>query len=715
MRIIHPSAARSRPRLDAFARIIPILLAIVLAACGGGDGSGTGPVEERVASVTLAGAPAGPVLAGSTVQLTATPVNAGGTALQRTVTWTSGDTTIAKVSPAGAVSVVGAGIVTVTARADGKEAAATLDARAGGEVGPAGGTLSLLGGRITLAVPAGSLSAPMTVLFRPAIAPLGSPRLAPGTAFEMTGPPQLVFQPDAQLTLAYDPARLPAGVSAGSLQLYQFATTPGVGPHWLLVRGSRADPVAHTVTGSIPFGGTYALVATAAAAVSLDDDLAGAALYVGQTRQLTAAAVDVNGDTLPGGAAWTTSDPSRATVDALGRVTGQAAGTVTITATQDGKSASVTLPILPRPAAAWNQAAEWSGAGGNARHDGYVAATLDPSVFARRWDKQFAAGLQLQPVATGSGQVFVLAGAFNASTLRLSALAAADGAERWGRTYTVSSISPPAFGNGRVYMAYGVHNEGARLTALDPADGAVRFSSSYFQPFSTSAPVVDGGGVYVGGWGGAVHRADALTGAWSWHTSLGGDDALIPAVNGGRVVVFRGSTHNVPSGVVSLDAATGAQAGVVVSSVAVPRQTPVLGGAGNVIGGTASALMSAPLQAGAPAWTQGGFFPRMPVVGQGVVFAVRGREVAAYRESSGSLLWTWGSPSGEPWVSMIATNNLLFVSVEDFNGMKATYAVDIASGRHVWSYPARGFLALSADGTLYIAAPEGRITAIAVR
>lgn len=714
MRLNASIAAGARPRRDVFVRLLPVLAAGLLAACGG-DGGGTGP-GERVSSVTLTGAPAGPVLAGTTVQLTATPVNAAGTPVQTTVTWTSGDTAIAKVSAAGAVSVVGAGPVAITAKADGKEASTTLDARAGGEVGPTGGTLVLLGGRIILAVSAGSLDAPMTLLFRPAPVTPVDARAVPGTAFQLSGPPQLLFRTHATLILGYDPARLPAGVSEGSLQLYELANAPGGPPYWMLVRGSRVDTQANQVRATIPYGGTFAVVGTAAGAVTLGGEAAGGGLYVGQTRPLAAVAVDVNGDTLAGaGFTWTTSDASRATVDAQGRVTGHSAGTAAITATLDGKSASTMLTVLPRPVAAWNHAADWATAGGNGRHDGYVAATLDPSAFSKRWDRQFAAGLQLQPVVTGAGKVFVESGFFNASSVRLSALDAADGVERWYHTLSgTAGLSPLAFGNGRVYVAAGSYTNGARLISMDAADGTVRFTSSYPQT-TPSAPVVDGGGVYVGGSSGSLHRADATTGAWSWQVSLGGDDPLFPALHGGRVVVFRGSTYNVPSGIVSLDAATGAQTGVLQSPLAVPRQMPVLGGAGNVIGGTASALMSVPLQAGGAAWTQGGFFPRSPVVGNGVVYAVRSREVAAYRESTGALLWVWTPPVGEPWVSMVATNNLLFVSVEGITRGNATYAIDVATGKQVWSYPSRGYLAVGADGTLYIASIEGLLTAIALR
>ncbi len=44
----------------------------------------------------------------------------------------------------------------------------------------------------------------------------------------------------------------------------------------------------------------------------------------------------------------------------------------------------------------------------------------------------------------------------------------------------------------------------------------------------------------------------------------------------------------------------------------------------------------------------------------------------------------------------------------------ATYALDIASHRLVWRYPAAGLLAMSASGVLYIAGSD-KLTAVAVR
>src|SRR5881397_2134535 len=77
-------------------------------------------VPIPVASVTVSPASAS-VQAGSTTQLTATPKDAGGTALTgRVVTWSSNNTAAATVNGSGVVSGVAAGTATITATCEGK-------------------------------------------------------------------------------------------------------------------------------------------------------------------------------------------------------------------------------------------------------------------------------------------------------------------------------------------------------------------------------------------------------------------------------------------------------------------------------------------------------------------------------------------------------------------------------------------------------------------
>lgn len=73
-------------------------------------------------------------------------------------------------------------------------------------------------------------------------------------------------------------------------------------------------------------------------------------LAVGQTGQLTATLLDSTASVLPGRTVtWTSSQPSRATVNGSGLVTGVAAGTTTITATSEGQSGSATVTASAGP------------------------------------------------------------------------------------------------------------------------------------------------------------------------------------------------------------------------------------------------------------------------------------------------------------------------------------------------------------------------------
>jgi uncharacterized protein YjdB len=76
-------------------------------------------------------------------------------------------------------------------------------------------------------------------------------------------------------------------------------------------------------------------------------------LVVGQTTQLTAQLKDEAGSILTGRAiTWTTNSPTVATVTSEGLVTGVGAGTATITAASEGRSATAAITVNPRPVSA---------------------------------------------------------------------------------------------------------------------------------------------------------------------------------------------------------------------------------------------------------------------------------------------------------------------------------------------------------------------------
>src|SRR5207249_5426153 len=86
----------------------------IMAMSEGKSGTATVTVTlVPVASVALSPATAS-IRVGQTVQLTATPQDSGGSTLTgRSVTWASGDTSVARVSPSGQVTGVAQGSATI--------------------------------------------------------------------------------------------------------------------------------------------------------------------------------------------------------------------------------------------------------------------------------------------------------------------------------------------------------------------------------------------------------------------------------------------------------------------------------------------------------------------------------------------------------------------------------------------------------------------------
>jgi uncharacterized protein YjdB len=214
-------------------------------------------------------------------------------------------------------------------------------------IGAAGGTAKSSDGNATVVIPAGALSSNTNVMIAPATNPPPNAALISASAFEF-GPTGTSFTTPVTMTIKYDPANIPANVAESSLQLYTYA-----GSAWVLVPGSSVDVAAHIVTGSSSHFSQYApmgVVVVPVATVTVSP--ASGNLIVGSTVQLIAQAQDASHAPLSGRAVtWTTSDPARATVSTLGLVTGVAVGSVTITATSEGKSGTAAVNVILTPVA----------------------------------------------------------------------------------------------------------------------------------------------------------------------------------------------------------------------------------------------------------------------------------------------------------------------------------------------------------------------------
>jgi hypothetical protein len=431
-----------------------------------------------------------------------------------------------------------------------------------------------------------------------------------------------------------------------------------------------------------------------------------------KTVQLSATVRDFHDQVIPNAAVtWSSAPASIAAVSSAGLVTGVAPGTAVVTASSGGVFAADTITVR-RTVADWSGAVEWTTYQGNVGHTGYNPVAMDTRVFQELWTKTVSSAA-LNPVTAGQGQVFVTTNAYFGIE-QAKSLDARTGAELWSRDFgAIHSVNPPAYANGTVYLQTGGHQD-SFLYALDAGNGSVRFRTAYLNQWSRYfAPVIVGSSVYVaGGYYGGMYAFNTADLSQRWFASLNQYDQFTPAVKDTFVYAYTGSYQ--PKLTV-----TSANTGAVAYEIADPgfvwdgwsmNTAPTLGGASNVLATNGGRLISFDLASRSIGYALAGSFRGQPTVAGGVVYVANNGQVEARAEGNGSLQWSWTPPDGPPVGPMIATKNLLLVSTA-----ANTYAVDLTSHAQVWTYPAGGHLALSAQGILFIAQSSGKLTAVSVR
>ena len=262
--------------------------AVITASSGGKSGQTTVRVLARVTAVTVTPSPA-TVSVGGTRALTIVARDAAGNALadlaERTVTWTSDAPSVATVSNAGVVTGVRLGTANVTASVDG----------------------------VTRTVPVTVGAERVSVTPSPASVRVGATTALSAQALDAAG------APIAGVTFTWtssDPA---------------VATVDANG----LVTGRATGTATITATGAGASG--TATVTVTLLPLSITPN--GGTVTVGGTLALTA-------QNAVGAVTWTSSDPTIATVNGSGVVSAVFPGTATITATNSGQTASVTVSAV---------------------------------------------------------------------------------------------------------------------------------------------------------------------------------------------------------------------------------------------------------------------------------------------------------------------------------------------------------------------------------
>jgi alpha-tubulin suppressor-like RCC1 family protein/uncharacterized protein YjdB len=273
--------------------VVPVMVAVT--SCGGGDQ--TSP-PTQVASVSVSPSEV-TVVVGASHQLTATARDEAGNPLTgHTFDWTTSAPSVAAVTGAGLVDGVAPGAATITATSEGKSGSAAI------VVAPAVASVTVSPPELALQV---GESDQLTA----------TPRDQDGHPLE--GRP-VAWTTDEPTVATVSPNGLVSAVGAGSATIS--ATAEGKSGS-ALISVSAVPVVTVTISpGELP-------------------------LLAGVSQQLTATARDGAGNPLPGRAfTWTSSQPDAASVSSTGLVTGIAPGTVTITATSEGKQGTATISIL---------------------------------------------------------------------------------------------------------------------------------------------------------------------------------------------------------------------------------------------------------------------------------------------------------------------------------------------------------------------------------
>ena len=254
-----------------------------------------------VASVTVSPSTAS-VEVGASLQLGATTASAGGQTLTgRVVTWSSSSSAIASVSSTGLVLGVAPGTATISATSEGRTGTAQV-------------TVS--------AVPVASIRV------TPSAATLPAGQTAQLTAQAFDANNNVL---NRTFTWATDQASI--------------ATVSQVG---LVTAVNTGTAHISAAVGSVSAAATINVTPVPVASLVISPP--GANLMVGGSQQLTATAMDAQGNVLPGRAiTWISGAPGIVSVSQTGLVTGVGPGTAFVFAASEGVSASATIVVGSTP------------------------------------------------------------------------------------------------------------------------------------------------------------------------------------------------------------------------------------------------------------------------------------------------------------------------------------------------------------------------------
>lgn len=288
------------------------------------------------------------LLVGNSLFLEAIVRDERGALMSVQVIWTSSEPHVVSVGASGVAMATSGGSASITATAQRAAQSVIIDVpEPVGTVPEGGGTLEDESSGVQVAFAAGAVSQEVAISIVAATANSlpASGMLIGGTAHEF-GPTGLQFNKPVVLTIPFDPAMLPTGLSEARLAINKV-----VDGAWAVVGGSEVDQTANTVTAEITSFSIYGVlpVPNLSPTVLIESPPDGSTVFTGESVEFRGTATDPEDGTLEAAALEWISDlegdlGTGNTVSASNLSLGS--HVVTLIATDsDGASASASIQV----------------------------------------------------------------------------------------------------------------------------------------------------------------------------------------------------------------------------------------------------------------------------------------------------------------------------------------------------------------------------------
>jgi outer membrane protein assembly factor BamB len=310
---------------------------------------------------------------------------------------------------------------------------------------------------------------------------------------------------------------------------------------------------------------------------------------------------------------------------------------------------------------------------------------------------------------------------------KLMAISTSDGARLWGIHVGRCEAAAPAvsaYGGGTVVETFLNRQSGGGPCAANPASGlvlAVAAGPSHALRWkrnlgaSETSPTVVGSRLYIGTAQGNVYCLRVSDGKTLWSYDVGEPVKGAIAYDRGRVFFGSYDGH-----VYSLTAATGKFVWTSPSTPGHFYSTPAVAYSRVYVGSTDHAVYAFDERTGARVWSYatGSYVYGSPAVSAGrVLIGSYDHVFYALNAATGSREWTF-TAAGPISGSATVVGRLVYFSHNTSNGgpgARHTYALDVRTGREIWSWPDGAYASVATDGAKVYLVGWGRIYAFSPR